>query len=163
MPTISGTNFPGEWRQLCERAIGVWPSLFLNRISAGKALTFIHGDFGMWNIYLPRDPKTHRLCILDWETYKRSIGVYDLAYMLITADYWGEPDIRNQVEAQLLRRYHDGLLARGVTEYDWEDCRYDYRLSVIANLFPPVGWQRLRALHAAITAFRKWDCADLLD
>lgn len=157
-----GDELPGEWRQLCERVIAAWPSLFLNRISAGKALTFIHGDFGLWNIYLPRDPETHRLCFLDWETYKRSLGVYDLAYMLITADYLGDCDMRNQVEAQLLRRYHDGLLANGVTNYDWDDCTYDYRLSVVANLFPPVGWQRLGALQAAITAFHKWGCADLL-
>ncbi len=158
-----GDKLPDEWRQLCERAIAAWPSLFLNRVSAGKALTFIHGDFGLWNIYLPHDPETHRLCFLDWETYKRSIGVYDLAYMLVTADYFGDLDRRNRVEAQLLRRYHDGLLAHGVTDYDWDDCGYDYRLSVIANLFPPMGWQRLRDLQAAITAFHKWGCADLLD
>ncbi len=156
-------ELPGDWRQLCERAIAAWPGLFLNRISAGKALTFIHGDFGLWNIYLPHDPATHRLYILDWETYKRSIGVYDLAYMLITADNLGDRDTRDQMETQLLRRYYDGLLAYGVTDYAWEDCEYDYRLSVIANLFPPMGWQRLGALQAAITAFHNWDCADLLD
>ena len=158
-----GDELPGEWRQLCERAIAAWPSLFLNRVSSGKALTFIHGDFGLWNIYLPHDSKTHRLCFLDWETYKRSIGVYDLAYMLITADYSGDLNTRNRMEGQLLRRYHDGLLAQGIAEYDWDDCRYDYRLSVIANLFPPVGWQRLSSLQAAITAFHEWGCAELLD
>ncbi len=158
-----GDELPGEWRQLCERAIAVWPSLFLKRVSAGKALTFVHGDFGLWNIYLPHDAQTHRLCILDWETYKRSIGVYDLAYMLVTADYLGEPDISSRMEVQLLRRYHEGLLAHGIADYDWEACRYDYRLSVIANLFPPVGWQRLSSLRAAITAFHRWDCAELLD
>ncbi len=158
-----GDELPGEWRQFCERAIAAWPALFLNRIAAGKALTFIHGDFGLWNIYLPHNPETHRLCFLDWETYKRSIGVYDLAYMLITAGYAGDPDMRDRVEAQLLRRYHDGLLARGVTDYHWDDCIYDYRLSVIANLFPPIGWQRPGALQTAIDVFHKWDCAELLD
>lgn len=34
----------------------------------------------------------------------------------------------------LLRRWYDGLLAAGVTDYSWEDARADYRRSILFQL-----------------------------
>jgi thiamine kinase-like enzyme len=49
----------------------------------GKNLTLLHGDAHLWNLYYPKDPETDRIILFDWETIKRGLGAYDLAYLLI--------------------------------------------------------------------------------
>jgi hypothetical protein len=48
------------------------------------------------------------------------------------------PERRARLEEPLLRHYHAALLARGVKNYSWEDCRLDYRYSIVTHLFTPV-------------------------
>jgi hypothetical protein len=40
-------------------------------------------------------------------------------------------DVRREHQTELLHAYHDALLAHGVTDYDFEQCRQDYRLAAL--------------------------------
>lgn len=151
-------ELPQEIFDLVLHAINSWERLYAERIKDNKALTLLHGDLHHWNLFYPKNPVTDGLYFYDWETYKRGIGTYDLSYLV-----GGEvPQRRREIEKGLLRYYYDGLIKGGVSGYGWEDCLYDYRLSVIATLFPPIGWQSVRRFKARQTQFRDWNCQELL-
>jgi hypothetical protein len=81
------------------------------------------------------------------------------------------PDLRRQWELPLLRRYHERLVAAGVSNYDWEALWSDYRFAVVVHLFTPVHqaaggevgpstwWYNLERVHAA---FEDLGCRALL-
>lgn len=140
-------------------AISGWERLYSQRIKEGKALTLLHGDLHQWNIFYPKNRGIDRLYVFDWETYKRGIGPYDLCYLV----GGGFPQQRREIEKDLLRYYYDGLVNGGVLGYSWEDCIYDYRLSVIATLFPPIGWQDMYRFKPRQIQFEDWNCQELLE
>jgi thiamine kinase-like enzyme len=67
-----------------------------------------------------------------------------------------EPEVRRTIESQLLRLYHDALVANGVHDYTIEQCLADYRLATVlarARLACAVGLSE--GLHPHPGAF--WD------
>lgn len=160
---------PGIWAEMgdvpagaqstCEQALNAWPRLLNARVADGQNLTLIHGDFHIWNVFFPHDPAQHAPLVLDWETYKRGLGVYDLAYLLITGL---DVATRRGVEEGLLRRYYEGVFPAGASTYTWQQCRDDYRLAIIANLFPPLMWQNSEQVLKTLSAFEDWSCGALL-
>ena len=143
---------------LSERAMRAWPALCRRRLEAGKGLTFMHVDFHLRNVLLPRDPETHGVSIHDWEGLARGVGVTDLAHLLATsmlpAPYW------RALEEPLLARYHAALVAGGVEGYSLDDCRDDYRLSLVALMPQAFGGGPFH--RSVLSAFRAWDCEELL-
>ena len=151
-------KFTGEMYGLARRAIDSWERLYSERFKEGNRLTFLHGDLHRYNIFYPKNPATDGLYFVDWETYKHGVGPYDLCYLV--AD---EPaQRRRELETKLLRYYHDGLKEEGVSDYSWEDCVYDYRLSVIAILFPTLAWRRFSIFDSRLIQFNDWNCEELL-
>ena len=151
------TPLPPAWQQTYGRVITAWADLWGARTQQ-DGLTLIHGDAHVWNVFFPKSPEESRPCLLDWETHKRGMGVYDLAYLLINLG----AERRRAVEEELLRCYHRGLTAGGVAGYDWERCRQDYRLAVMGCLFPPLFWGFRGSATDAMTAFEDWNCTELL-
>lgn len=149
-----GDELSREQRSVCERATELWADRFISRIEEGEGVTLLHGDAHTHNMLFPLDPAEDRAHLVDWETYKRGVGAYDLAY--------SSPERRRPREEALLPAYHEGLLRGGVQGYSWEDLLADYRLSIIACLFPPIGWQSLPMLQNALTAFDDWQCGGLI-
>jgi hypothetical protein len=96
------------------------------------------------------------------------VGAGDLARFIALNWY---PERRRALERGLVRRYHDGLLQRGVQGYGWDDCWRDYRLDVIDNLSmpvwmwsggkigPEVWWDKL---EKTVLAVEDLGCAELL-
>lgn len=113
---------------LAAAALRFWRAQMSARGEAGN-LTLIHGDFHLvGNVFL-RAASPPR--IIDWSEIKPGLGPHDLAYALISqpaAD-------RLTRDTALLRRYHAGLIAAGITGYGWEQCLWDYRFSLVTNLF----------------------------
>lgn len=152
-------ELPQEVFDFAHHAVNGWERLYTERIKDNKALTFLHGDLHHWNLFYPKNPETDGLYFVDWETYKRGMGPYDLCY-LVGGD--SSPQ-RHEIEKDLLRYYYDGLVKGGILGYSWEDCVYDYRLSVIATLFPPIGWQSAFRFKLRYVHFQNWNCQELLD
>ncbi|NJC98271.1 MAG: hypothetical protein C3F07_21895 [Anaerolineales bacterium] len=114
--------------------------------SARNARTFLHGDIHFWNFLFPKDPSKQEICIFDWNSWDIGKGTNDLAYMMGLHWY---PDLRQRRERSLLRRYHNNLLKKGVSNYSWDDCWLDYRESCIMNLFIPI-WQWQRGVSSIV-------------
>jgi hypothetical protein len=131
------------------------------------AYTLAHGDAHVWNLFYPRDDVASSIRLIDWDAWRIGRGAADLAYMM--AVHW-YPERRARLEAQLIERYHAGLLAHGVTDYSLDRLWEDYRLSVIGQLAIPV-WQQSVGFHTSIwwphlhrilAAFEDLDCAAFL-
>lgn len=73
-----------------------------------------------------------RAALVDWQATELGPPVADVAFLvggsLTIAD-------RRAHELDLLRVYHDALLAAGVTRYPWERCFADHRRHALGGLF----------------------------
>ena len=166
-----GDRLSAGRRQLYEGVLSSWSALWQQRrgrfANAGN-ITLIHGDLHSLNVLFPDSPQNGAVYLIDWKNWRVSVGTDDLAYMM--ALQWSR-ERRHRMEMNLLRHYHAALLAHGVTRYDWEDCRTDYRLSVVRQLFIPVLFWLHRLppdawwphLENAALAFEDLSCAELLE
>lgn len=161
-----GDRLSEDRRKLYQRVLLLAPGVWRERIRDRKNLTIVHGDAHFWSFLYPRS-NGDKIYIIDWQAWRVDTATDDLAYMI--ALHW-YPERRRSLERTLVRRYHDKLAAYGVKNYDWDECWYDYRFSVIGNLFIPV-WQWSAKLPPAIwwphlergiLAFNDLGCADLL-
>jgi hypothetical protein len=130
-------------------------------------LTITFEDVHAGNFLYPRDPAKDTLRSIDWEQWGINIGPHDLAYMM--GLFWF-PERRARLEFPLLQRYHRRLVEHGVEGYLWDDCWYDYRLSIIQHLFTPIWqwahgtppdiwWNHLERINCA---FQDLNCQELL-
>ncbi|HEV8718241.1 MAG TPA: phosphotransferase [Candidatus Binatia bacterium] len=167
-----GDRLSLERRHVYEKVLAslpqVWERYWRERVATGKGLTLIHGDAHLWSFMYPHNPDTDTIRIIDWQSWRIRRGTDDLAYMI--ALHW-YPERRHALERDLIRKYHAELPKQEVKNYDWDECWYNYRLSVIGNLFIPV-WQwsvKIWAgvwwphLERAILAFEDLQCAELLE
>jgi hypothetical protein len=74
------------------------------------------------------------------------------------------------MEKEFLKRYYNSLVELGVKNYSWDECRYDYKLLLILNLYRIVGrWTRKFSsnfwfrLESSFVAIEKLNCMELLD
>jgi len=74
--------------------------------------TVSHGDYRLDNILYRADGS---LVVVDFQLVCRARPGWDVAYFITTAL---TPDLRSEQES-MLRRYHDALVAAGVTDYSW--------------------------------------------
>jgi hypothetical protein len=136
-----GDRLSAERRKMYEQAIEFVPNFWRRRLTAVRRNTLIHGDAHVRNMLYPKDAARGRVYLIDLATTNRiRPATNDLAYMMALQWY---PEMRARLEERLLRHYHAALVARGVQNYSWEDCRLDYRYSIVTHLFTPVlQWAR---------------------
>ncbi len=103
----------------------------LAEMSSGRR-TFCHGDYRADNMMFGPSLGEGGFAALDWQISGRGNGLYDVAYLICNSV---PEDYRRLSEEDLLRGYHDTLLAMGVENYSFEDCWEDYRRAVLAGLF----------------------------
>jgi ecdysteroid kinase len=103
----------------------------LGRCAEGPQ-TFVHNDFRLDNIFFEPDGEP---VVIDWQLAGRCRGTQDLAYLLSGSM---APDALRDCWEQLVDRYHDGLSAAGVRDYDLEQCRFHYRQSLLYTLAPGI-------------------------
>ena len=127
------------WRKMAIRHRAVMPPAFT---AIGEALrtllpayrarmasdpvTVVHGDLRTDNLLFGAG----RTWVVDWQLVAWARAGLDLGY-LTTQSF--TPEARREVEAALVNRYHQTLVACGVTGYSLEDCRQDYRLGCLQN------------------------------
>ena len=120
-------------RQIYERVVDALPRLWERRLPHLRQ-TIRHGDPHFWNLLYPLDRERGRTYIVDWQTYARSSFAWDLAHFLVLR----VPRRTRARDAVLVRRYHDRLLAGGVTGYSWETCWHEYRLLAAEQVVYPL-------------------------
>jgi aminoglycoside/choline kinase family phosphotransferase len=101
--------------------------------STGGPETVVHGDYRLDNLLLRSDGGVAG--VVDWQTCTVGPALNDVAYF-IGAGLTAED--RRAHEDSLVRDYHRGLEAAGVTGYPWEQCWTDYRRGTFAGLMMAV-------------------------
>lgn len=86
----------------------------------------VHGDFRLDNLFFADQSSPRPLTIFDWQVAVRGRGVSDVAYF---AAFCLPVEARRRIERALVRRYHEELVASGVSGYSCEECWHDYRLA----------------------------------
>lgn len=147
------------------------PAKMIERAADAKDFTLVHGDPNPGNILAPLDGDTP-IYLIDRQPFDWSLttwlGVSDLAYAMV---HWWHTDVRRELEGPILRRYHQRLLASGVTGYSWQQLMRDYRLSIVNSVYVATEWCRsdddcvnmkwawLPMLQRAMVTFFDHDCA----
>ena len=99
----------------------------LARCADGPA-TLVHNDCRLDNIFFAEDGVPR---LIDWQILARSRGTQDVGNLL--AGSMNSEELSANWES-LLRRYHERLVAGGVSGYSFEECVEHYRVNVIYPL-----------------------------
>jgi hypothetical protein len=94
-----------------------------------------HGDYRLDNMMFGTEEGGYPLTTVDWQTVGHGPGILDAAYFIGNGP--PVPD-RRAHEMDLLKRYHDGLSARGVDGYEWKQCLDDYKRATLAGVLMTV-------------------------
>lgn len=161
-----------HWPEALGELIERHPRAMIDRTRDGNGFALIHGDANRTNIIVPREGD-RPLYILDRQPFDWSLTVwlaaYDLAYAVVLD--W-DIALRRRYEMQILRHYHEQLIARGVRGYTWEQLFDDYRLSVPICAYVAIEWCRgginhewthiwLPKLQRSLTACDDLNCREL--
>ena len=138
-----------------------WAAPFIERTIDHRGLTLLHGDFHLLgNVFIARRPNAvSPIKVIDWGQVKRGLGPHDLMYALLSVD---AADRRSR-DLELLRRYHQRLLVRGVKHYDWDQCLWDYRFSLLTNVYQSIFQGSLRWFRRTLDVVGLWEAQELLD
>ena len=90
--------------------------------------TVVHGDYRLDNCFFSAGAASQQVVVIDWEFCTRGRGAYDVA--TFTSEAFS-PRRRREVELDILEEYHSTLEEQGVRSYSFEECLYDYRLSML--------------------------------
>jgi hypothetical protein len=93
--------------------------------------TLVHNDYHLDNLFYASPQGGVPFAVVDWQNIWLGRGVCDVAYLFCRSMPTQD---RRRMEMDLLRAYHAVLVEHGVQEYTYEECRYDYRLSMLPAL-----------------------------
>jgi hypothetical protein len=127
-----GSRLSEEDRETLTTAMGlVEPWLH----ESPERFALMHGDYRLDNMLF--DTESDRLTVVDWQTLGVGLPARDLAYFIGTSLV---PELRAELEEQLVDEYHRELLKYGITGYSRETCWRDYRIGMLqALLIPSLG------------------------
>lgn len=95
-----------------------------------------HGDYRLDNMMFGTLDGGYPLAVVDWQTVVWGAPAFDASYFLGAGLV---REARRAHEERLLRVYHDGLRARGVDGYGWDDCWTDYRRYAFGGFLMAIG------------------------
>ncbi|MTD44898.1 phosphotransferase [Conexibacter sp. W3-3-2] len=123
-----GDRVAPEHAEVLERFVPVIDAWFADR---RPPLGLVHGDYRLDNLLFAAD----RCTVVDWQTLQWGPALYDVSYFLAGAF---DADVRRAHEEELVRLYHDELLAHGVRALSWELCWEEYRRQAFGGLLMTV-------------------------
>jgi len=137
-------------RAVLDELVTRWERQFRARVADGRALTLIHGDFHFLGniLFTTGDPRPK---VIDWSELKPGLGPHDVAYCLSVL-----PAADREA---LLKRYWEAL---GVRHYSWDLCTWDFRFSVISNLFQSIFQHSVKWYRTSLAAIDRFDARSAL-
>lgn len=122
-------RLPAAAAALCERFVDCRRSL--GRRLIRPPLTLLHGDYRLENMFFAAGAP-RPFAIVDFQLVVQGRGGHDLAWFLCTSL---DVERRRELEAEIVRRYHAGLLEGGVRDFALDACWWEYRAGVVAALW----------------------------
>ena len=110
----------------------------ITRMHEAAPRTILHGDFRLDNLFFAADGSL--AAIIDWQTVNRGPGALDVAYFIAGSL---PPETPESAIDDLLRGYHEVLVASGVGDYSFERLRADYGESLLLLLHRMSGLDQL--------------------
>lgn len=132
----SGRFTSSPHKMILETVATQHPAGYVERISNERGLTVLHGNLAPDNILYAHS----QVRVMNWERWHVGLATDDLVNLI--AVHWPKQN-RGPEEKRVLQHYYNTLVKLGITNYSWDDCWYDYRLSVgrwLAELLG--GWTR---------------------
>lgn len=99
-------------------------------VPTGELYCLEHVDYRLDNMLISEDPDMPAITVVDWQSVKVGKPLNDVGYFLGAGLL---PGVRRTVEEDIVRRYHQRLLAAGVTDFDWPNCWEEYRRATFAG------------------------------
>jgi len=106
-------------------------ALWLEKEISKRPKTIVHGNLREDNLLFGDPNSDEAVLILDWQTAIRSMGAFDVAFIIGGSE---QPSERKGHQFEVLRRWYDTLIAQGVENYTWEEAQRDFRLGALACL-----------------------------
>ena len=91
--------------------------------------SLVHVDYRLDNLLISAEAEPE-ITVVDWQSITVGAPLNDVAYFLGAGML---PPARREVEESIVRDYHRGLLAAGVSDFDWIDCWQAYRQGTFAG------------------------------
>ena len=92
--------------------------------------SIVHIDYRLDNLLIDASQDPPRVTVVDWQSFVLGSPLSDVAYLMGASLL---PETRRPVEREIVRAYHERLLAAGVPGYTWEHCWTDYRRGTFAG------------------------------
>jgi hypothetical protein len=118
-----------EAKQIGDHFAELMP-FFTEQLSTPRTLS--HGELRADNFFLLPDGG---LLMVDFQSLAQQAGIIDVAYIISQSI---DEDVRRGYDEQLISRYHERLIAEGVSDYSLEHAWHQYRIAVAYNLMFPV-------------------------
>jgi hypothetical protein len=93
--------------------------------------TLVHHDFDGDNLFFPEVDGQMSVVVLDWQLATRAHAALDVGWLI---GGQCEPEERRAWEHGLLQTYHRLLVEQGVSDYPFDQCWDDYRLSMLVAI-----------------------------
>ena len=116
-----GDRVAPEHLEVCERLVASLDGWSAER---PQPLGLVHGDYRLDNMLFGEPGAAREFAIVDWQTVSWGAAMTDAAYFLGCSL---SAEDRRAHEEELVRAYHEDLLAAGVRGFDWEQCWTGYR------------------------------------
>lgn len=136
-----GAWFPADLRAIYEDAFtrlpSVWDAGLGAHMTTRRGLTLEQGDCYLTQFLVPLPGIAAPTYLVDFQGVGADCPAFDLVHMF--PNFWTRENRQeDDREQRCLRRYHNGLLAGGVSDYTWEALLADYRSLLTIMLFYPV-------------------------
>lgn len=98
--------------------------------AVGEPFCLEHRDYRLDNFLIDSRGSEPEVTIVDWQGMRTGRPLNDVVLCLAG----GLPSAQRQAHEQdILREYHNGLVAAGVTGFDWDQCWLEYRRASFAG------------------------------
>lgn len=126
-----GSELPESIVAVAETLQANFDSLMEERREASRdSLTLIHGDFHPGQLFFPSE-HGGRFAVFDWQTVSAGNGGDDLSRIIATGL---TAEQQSECDARLIELYHALLIQHGVSGYDIERCREDFRRGLVTSV-----------------------------
>ncbi|MCB0123060.1 MAG: DUF1679 domain-containing protein [Caldilineaceae bacterium] len=130
-----GDQIPGALREL-GRGLGEYYVKVFTYLQQ-PPVTLAHFDYKPSNLFFATNQGGAPFAVANWQLNMRHRGVFDVAYLLSGGV---KSEVRRQKEQEWLSLYHATLCEKGVRGYTLDQCRFDYRLSLLRRFMRFVIW-----------------------